>query len=116
MIELGEIMSPKEYADYTVKEFKNHSQQSIDDYVIKEFNSRKIEYTGSKFAAMMKWSKDYHAKQCALIAVDSIIISSRMLVNHYVKTHGTKAYIDIMLSKDLTLTYFREVKKEIERL
>jgi hypothetical protein len=56
------------------------------------------------------------AKQCALISIKEIIMSTRMLVNHYIKSNGVKAYMDIELSKNLTLTYYREVKKEIEKL
>lgn len=56
------------------------------------------------------------AKECALIAIDSILDSTRMLVSHYIKSNGVKAYMDIELSKNLTLAYFREVKQEIEKL
>ena len=63
------------------------------------------------------WSNDIlfeGAKECALIAIDSILDSTRMLVSHYIKSNGVKAYMDIQLSKDLTLAYWREVKQEIE--
>jgi hypothetical protein len=42
-------------------------------------------------------------------------MSTRILVNHYIKNNGTKAYMDIELSKNLTLAYYMEVKKEIEK-
>ena len=116
MIEQGEVMTPKEYAECIVKEFRNHAQQSIDKIAIEEFESKNIQYTGSKLVAMMDWSSNYHAKQCALIAVNGIIVSTRMLFNHYIKTHGTKKYIDIEFSKNLTVHYFLEVKQEIEKL
>jgi len=82
-------MTPKEYAEELINEFT-----TIEDGEM---------YIGK-------------AKQCALVSIDSIIRSTRMLVNHYVENNGVKAYIDIMLSKDLTLKYFIEVKQEIEKL
>jgi len=56
------------------------------------------------------------AKKCALIAVDCAIDSIRLLQNNFIKINGVKSYMDIIESKELTLTYFREVKQEIEKL
>ena len=67
------MKTPKEKAEELVSKFKEHSQSSIDSEIAKEFNLRNIEYTKSKFVAMMRWSKEYHAKKNALIAIDEIL-------------------------------------------
>jgi hypothetical protein len=90
MKEPGEVFTPKDYAEWLVNEMENQ----LDEVHI--FRSA--------------------AKQCALTAVKSVMDSTRMLVNHYIKSNGIKAYMDIGLSKNLTLTYWREVIKEIEKL
>ena len=56
------------------------------------------------------------AKKCALIAIDCAIDSIRLLQSNFIKINGVKSYMDIRFSKDLTLKYFREIKKEIEGL
>lgn len=90
---LNEFFSPKDYAEFLVRKYYTFGLNNP--------------------AQSFSW---YECKQCALIAVDSVVDSTRTLVSHYVKSNGVKAYMDIQLSKDLTLTYFREVKKEIEKL
>jgi hypothetical protein len=92
----GEVFTPKEYANWLV-----------DKYLI----YCPVFYTEQEHG----YDKE-KAKQCALITIDSIYDSTRMLVSHYIKNNGVKAYMDIQFSKDLTLTYWREVKKEIEKL
>lgn len=93
MTESEEVFTSKEYAKWLVKEL-----------------------TLSSNAQDGSWMCEDLAKRCALISVNSAIDSTRMLVSHYVKSNGVKAYMDIQFSKDLTLTYWREVKKEIEKL
>jgi hypothetical protein len=88
-----EVFTPKDYAKWLVKKL-----------------------TLSSNAQDSPWMCEDLAKQCALITIDSIYDSTRMLVSHYIKNNGVKAYMDIQFSKDLTLTYWREVKKEIEKL
>lgn len=95
MKELGEVFTPKDYAKWLVKE---------------------MEYEIPYVHDPTEPQGDDIAKQCALIAVDSIYDSTRMLVSHYIKDNGVKAYMDIELSKNLTLAYWREVKNEIEKL
>ena len=95
MKELGEVFTPKDYAKWLVEEMEHEIPYVHDP----------TEPQG-----------DGIAKKCALIAVKSVIDSTRMLVSHYIKSNGVKAYMDIELSKNLTLAYWREVKKEIERL
>jgi hypothetical protein len=89
MKEPGKVFTPKDYAEWLVSEMEKDFQY---------FASRQI------------------AIQHALTAVKSVMDSTRMLVNHYIKSNGIKAYMDIELSKNLTLTYWREVIKEIEKL
>ena len=87
MKEPGEVFTPKEYAKWLV------------DQMLLEHD---VPY--------------YIATESALKSINVAIDSIRLLVSHYVKSNGVKAYMDIQFSKDLTLTYFREVKKEIEKL
>lgn len=100
-------MTPKKKTEELVDKFKEHSKQSLDQNTINEFDIRKIEYIGSRFSAMMRFSELYNAKKCALIAVDEIIIQWE--------------YIDTYLS-DLggelnpNLKYWYNVKQEIEKL
>lgn len=93
MKEPGEVFTPRDYAEWLVDKFRPYTKIVV---------------------AEAEYIED--SKKCALMAVDSAIDSTRMLVSHYVKSNGVKAYMDIQLSKDLTLTYWREVKKEIEKL
>ena len=93
MKEPGEVFTPKDYAEWLVRKYYSFGLNNP--------------------AQSFSW---YECKQCALIALDSIYDSTRMLVSHYVKSNGVKAYMDIELSKNLTLAYWREVKKEIENL
>lgn len=88
MTQQNDVFTPKDYAAFLVDKYWN----DIPDIFFEE------------------------AKECALIAIDSVLDSTRMLVSHYIKSNGVKAYMDIELSKNLTLAYFREVKKEIEKL
>ena len=93
MKEHGEVFTPKEYAEWLVNEYNDLG---------KDF---------TRGTSMIEFSK-----QCALISVHESIMSTRILVNHYIKTNGVKAYMDIELSKNLTLAYYNEVKQEIEKL
>lgn len=54
------------------------------------------------------------AKQCALIAVDECIESTKQLIHHYTKGDD-KRYADIYLSMSLSVAYLQEVKQEIEK-
>lgn len=90
MKEPGEVFTPKDYAEWLVNEMEN----TLDEVHI--FRSA--------------------AKQCLLTAVKSVMDSTRMLVNHYIKSNGIKAYMDIELSKTLTVGYWQEVRKEIEKI
>ena len=94
-------MTPKEKAKELVDRFKEHSQSHIDDNVAKEFNSRNIEYTKSKFAAMMRWSRVYNAKECALICVDEMI-KVLWKIQHSICSDE--------------IIYLEEVKQEIEKI
>jgi hypothetical protein len=89
-------MTAKEKAKELVDEFKEHSQQSLDQNTINEFDIRKIEYTGSRFVAMMRFSILYNAKRCALIAIE------------FAKENP--------LNTDGYNKYLQEVKQEIEKL
>jgi hypothetical protein len=92
---MNEVFTPKEYAEWLVNKLSKHIVNWNDGGFKEDFTE---------------------AKQCALITINEIIMSTRMLVDHYVRSYGTKAYIDIELSKNLTLEYYKEVKKEIEKL
>ena len=93
MKNLEEVFTPKDYAEWLVRKYYSFGLNNP--------------------AQSFSW---YECKECALIAIDSIYDSTRMLVSHYIISNGVKAYMDIELSKNLTLTYFREVKQEIEKL
>ena len=93
MKEPGEVFTPKDYAEWLVRKYYSFGLNNP--------------------AQFRFWCE---CKQCALIAIDSIYDSTRMFISHYIKSNGVKAYMDIELSKNLTLTYWREVKKEIEKL
>jgi hypothetical protein len=90
---MTEVFTPKEYAKWLVNEL-----------------------TLSSNAQDGSWMCEDLAKQCALISIKEIMMSTRILVNHYIKSNGVKAYMDIELSKNLTLAYYREVKQEIQAL
>ena len=93
MKEPEEVFTPKDYAEWLVRKYYTFGLNNP--------------------AQSFSW---YECKQCALMALDSIYDSTRMLIGHYIKSNGVKAYMDIELSKNLTLTYWQEVKKEIEKL
>jgi hypothetical protein len=93
MTEPGEVFTPKNYAEWLVRKYYSFGLNNP--------------------AQSFSW---YECKEFALIAINSIYDSTRMLVSHYIKSNGVKAYMDIELSKNLTLTYWREVKQEIEKL
>ena len=56
-----------------------------------------------------------HAKQCALIAVDECIESTKQLIHHYTKLDDSR-YSDIYLSMSISVNYWQQVKQEIEKL
>lgn len=95
-------MTPKEKAEELVGKFKEYSQQSLDQNTINEFDIRKIEYTGSRFGAMMRFSKLYNAKQCTLILIDEML--NNFLSNRTTE-YGRERY-----------HFWQEVKQEIEKL
>jgi hypothetical protein len=93
-------MTPKEKAVELYEGFINYSQQCINDEIITQFNLENPAYKGSKFVALMGFSKKYNAKKCALIAVDYLIKEQTMWQNGEVNP----------------ILYWQEVKQEIEKL
>ena len=93
-------MEAKQKAEELVNKFKNYSRSSIDSEIAREFNLKEIKYTKSKFTAMMRWSRTYHAKKIALIAVDEILDLS---IGHF---DDNSDYVN----------YWQQVKQEIQKL
>lgn len=91
-------MTPKEKAEELVGKFKKHSKE----------NRTSLGATPGKFKNIN------HSKQCALLTVDEIIESRK----------EDKGFNDTLLSRaseywtahPMYLTYWREVKQEIEKL
>jgi hypothetical protein len=63
------------------------------------------------------FDSEYHAKQCALIAVDEIINERYFYIDHYNQAN-LKYHLELELSKRLEATriYWQEVKQEINKL
>ena len=87
-------MTPKEKAYELVDRFMKIKKLKLSDYSIIYYPT---------------------AKQCALIAVDECIESTKQLINHYTKGYDER-YVSIYLSMSLSVQYWQEVKQEIERL
>jgi hypothetical protein len=81
-------MEPKEKAKQLVDKFRKY----VD-----------TDFAGDKGFEYSKEAETYHAKQCALIAVDYIITS-----NPHSNPFNTDVYS--------TMSYWQEVKTEIEKL
>lgn len=92
-----EVFTPKQYAEWLVDNFLGCLIKNSSFYISNGL-------------------LEEQSKKLALIAVNEIIMSTRVLVNHYIKNNGVKAYIDIEFSKNLTLAYYKEVKQEIKKL
>lgn len=83
-------MTPKEKAQELIDKFND----------VEDLKGRKIIYF------------IIDARQCALIAVDECIESTKQLIHHYVKENDDR-YSDIYLSMSLSIAYWQEVKKYI---
>ena len=61
------------------------------------------------------WGQLNNAKECALIAVDECIESTKQLIHHYTKGNNER-YASIYLSMSLSVQYWQEVKNEINKI
>lgn len=86
-------MTPKEKAEQLIKMFQFETE--INEILVK-FNTHK-------------------SKECALIAVDECIESTKQLINHYTKGSDER-YASIYLSMSLSVQYWQEVENELKKL
>jgi hypothetical protein len=89
----------KQKAKELVSKFLKNSRSDLYDEVFKAHKLRHGNEKG-RISVFMDFSKKYHAKKCALIAIDEII--------NYAKTFGDVTELDI--------SEFLQVKQEIEKL
>lgn len=78
----------------------------------------KAEELYNKYAPyMLEWDgvEKWAVKECALIAVDECIESTKQLLHHYAKANYVR-YASIHLAMSLLVQYWQEVKQEIEKL
>jgi hypothetical protein len=101
-------MEAKQKAKELVDRFSQYCDGSIDDEVFAAYDI-KFGKGKRKFIDVAKFAKFYHAKQCALIAVDEIIKSSPSLP--ILSDNGT-------FGSDIeeSTKYWNEVKEEIQKL
>lgn len=99
-------MTAKEKAEELVNKYHDIVVGNLNEDIIKEFESKEIEYEGSKLTAIWRYAKKERAKQCALIAVTNTI---KALDN----IKDSKMDVDVIL---IHLRYWQQVKIEIEKL
>ena len=91
-------MTPKEKAEQLVKKYlpnfiEQYDNHGFDDY---DYNEDK-------------------AKECALIAVDECLESTKQFIHYYTKEDDER-YADVYLAMSLSVAYWEEVKRELEKL